>query len=108
MMLDTSDGSKSPLMLNLLKPSPYKSALAERLAKQRAAAAAAAIGLDSAMKATAAGDSSHKTPVQKTRRDTSGHGGAPRTAAPAGPAPPANLPQRPPSADSSNQKDSTR
>src|ERR1700744_416981 len=50
MMLDTSDGSRSPLMLNLMKASPYKSALQERLAKERAKAAAATIGLDSAVK----------------------------------------------------------
>jgi penicillin-binding protein 2 len=50
MMSDTSYGSKSPLYQALHKPSPYKSALAERLAKQRAQAAAATIGLDSALK----------------------------------------------------------
>jgi penicillin-binding protein 2 len=53
MMLDTSNGSKSPLYQALHKPAPYKSALAERLAKQRAQTAAATIGLDSAIKATA-------------------------------------------------------
>ena len=42
MMLDTLAGSRSPLYLNLKKAAPYKSALAERLARQRAAAAAAA------------------------------------------------------------------
>jgi hypothetical protein len=36
MMLDTSDNSKSPLLANLRKPAPYKSALAERLARIRA------------------------------------------------------------------------
>jgi penicillin-binding protein 2 len=76
MMLDTSDNSKSPLMLNLLKPAPYKSALAERLAKQRAQAAAATIGLDSAVKATA--NSSQDTqgtkpaPVRLPKRNDSG------------------------------------
>ncbi|HEV3411412.1 MAG TPA: penicillin-binding protein 2 [Puia sp.] len=40
MMLDTSDNSKSPLLANLRKPAPYKSALAERLARIRAQAAA--------------------------------------------------------------------
>ncbi len=50
MMLDTSANSKSPLYLNLHRTPPYKSALAERLAKQKAAAAAATIGLDSAVK----------------------------------------------------------
>jgi penicillin-binding protein 2 len=49
MMLDTSDGSKSPLLLNLRKPSPYKSALAERMAKLRAQAAASAGRPDSAV-----------------------------------------------------------
>jgi penicillin-binding protein 2 len=70
MMLDTSDGSRSPLMLSLLKPSPYKSALAERLAKERARAAAAAIGLDSAMKASAAGDTVRKHSAPHPRPDT--------------------------------------
>jgi hypothetical protein len=42
MMLDTSYNSKSPLYANLHKPPPYKSALAERLARIRAQAAAAA------------------------------------------------------------------
>jgi hypothetical protein len=50
MMLDTSDDSKSPLMQNLRKPAPYRSALAERLARQKAQAAAATIGLDSVNK----------------------------------------------------------
>jgi penicillin-binding protein 2 len=40
MMLDTSDNSRSPLLANLRKPAPYKSALAERLARIRAQAAA--------------------------------------------------------------------
>jgi penicillin-binding protein 2 len=53
MMLDTSDDSKSPLLQNLRKPSPYRSALAERLAHQKAQAAANTIGLDSAIKTTA-------------------------------------------------------
>jgi penicillin-binding protein 2 len=50
MMLDTLAGSKSPLYLNLHRPVPYKSALAERLAKEKAQAAAATIGLDSSLK----------------------------------------------------------
>ncbi|HVS98735.1 MAG TPA: penicillin-binding protein 2 [Puia sp.] len=112
MMLDTSDGSRSPLMLNLMKPSPYKSALAERLAKERAKAAAATIGLDSAMKVTASGDTG-KRAAPRPRRDTSGHpAGGGNTVAPAGDSsgsggsPPAGRPQRPP--DSPNHKDSTR
>jgi hypothetical protein len=40
MMLDTSDNSRSPLLANLRKPAPYKSALAERMARIRAQAAA--------------------------------------------------------------------
>jgi hypothetical protein len=39
MMLDTSDNSKSPILASLRKPAPYKSALADRLARIRAAAA---------------------------------------------------------------------
>jgi len=59
MMLDSSYGSKSPLYLALHKPSPYKSALAERLARQRAQAAAAARP-DSASRSVTPGDSSRK------------------------------------------------
>jgi len=40
MMLDTSDDSRSTLLANLRKPPPYKSALAERMARIRAQAAA--------------------------------------------------------------------
>jgi len=59
MMLDSSYGSKSPLYLALHKPSPYKSALAERLARQKAQAAAAARP-DSTGRAATPGDSSRK------------------------------------------------
>lgn len=48
MMLDTSFGSKSPLYVNLHKAPPYKSALAERLAKLRARAAAEQSAADAA------------------------------------------------------------
>ncbi|HEY4336235.1 MAG TPA: penicillin-binding protein 2 [Puia sp.] len=64
MMLDSSYGSKSPLYQALHKSSPYKSALAERLAKQKAQAAAATIGLDSAIK------SGTKTPGDTNRPRT--------------------------------------
>src|SRR3984957_532447 len=47
MMLDTSANSRSPLLANLRKPAPYKSALAERLARIRAQAAAQARPADS-------------------------------------------------------------
>jgi penicillin-binding protein 2 len=40
LMLDTSDNSRSPLLANLRKPAPYKSAVAERLARIRAQDAA--------------------------------------------------------------------
>jgi hypothetical protein len=73
MMMDTSDGSRSPLMLNLHKPSPYKSALAERLAKQKAQAAAAAIGLDTVVKANAGsmpGDSGRSHAPRPLHRDS--------------------------------------
>src|ERR1700754_1187173 len=59
-MLDTSENSKSPLFLNLRKPSPYKSALAERMARLRALAAASEAKQDSARKA-ANSDSGGKT-----------------------------------------------
>ena len=94
MMLDSSYGSKSPLYQALHKPSPYKSALAERLAKQKAQAAAATIGLDTAIKANAGrlpGDTSRPRPP-KPRRDS-------------GAAPPARRPQ--PNPDSTKKIDST-
>jgi hypothetical protein len=52
MMLDTSDNSHSPLLANLRKPSPYKSALAERMARLKVQAAAATIGIDTLAKAS--------------------------------------------------------
>ena len=52
MMLDTSEDSRSPLLANLHKPSPYKSALAERMARLKAQAAAATIGIDTLAKAS--------------------------------------------------------
>jgi hypothetical protein len=48
MMLDTSYGSKSPLYVSLHKVAPYKSALAERLAKLRDRAAAEQTAADAA------------------------------------------------------------
>jgi penicillin-binding protein 2 len=98
MMLDTSDGSRSPLMQNLLKASPYRSALAERLAKERAKAAAATIGLDSAVKATA--DSNIRRNVTRPKKD-SGSAHVPAVGSP---------PARPPAKPDSNihHNDSTR
>jgi penicillin-binding protein 2 len=99
MMLDTSDNSRSPLMQNLRKPSPYRSALAERLARERALAAPSATGADSVTKPTGgAGDSNRKgTFPPGVRKDSS------RRQPPERPKP------RPaPTADSSKQKDSTR
>jgi len=94
MMLDSSYGSKSPLYQALHKPSPYKSALAERLAKQKAQAAAATIGLDSAIKsgANSPGDSNRPRSPRPPRSDT-------------GAKPAARKPQ--PNLDSIKQKDST-
>jgi penicillin-binding protein 2 len=86
MMLDTSDGSRSPLFLNLRKPSPYKSALAERMARLKAHSAAAArpdsarrvvSGVDSSRKrfsgspggSAGSGDSVRK-PVQRPKKDS--------------------------------------
>jgi penicillin-binding protein 2 len=96
MMMDTSSGSKSPLYLNLHKAAPFKSALAERLAKQKAAAAAATIGLDSTLKSSgnAIPDSQRRpaSPPRPVHSDS-----------------PALRPRRPtPSADSSTQKDSSQ
>jgi hypothetical protein len=72
MMLDSSYGSKSPLYQALHKPSPYKSALAERLARQKAQAAAATIGLDSALRsgANSPGDSNRPRTPKPPRSDT--------------------------------------
>jgi penicillin-binding protein 2 len=95
MMLDTLAGSKSPLYQALHKPSPYKSALAERLAKQKAQAAAATIGLDSAIKSSAGappGDSIRPRTPKPPRKDS-------------GASPPVH--RAPPKPDSNKQKDST-
>ena len=72
MMLDSSAGSRSPLYQALHKASPYKSALAERLAKQKAQAAAATIGLDSAIKsgANSPGDTNRQRLPKAPRRDS--------------------------------------
>lgn len=97
MMQDTSDNSRSPLMVNLHKPSPYKSALAERLARQKAQAAAAAIGLDSTLKAgpgaSRADSGTRPHPPKPSGRDS----GMRSTARRAAPDP----------ADSAKQNDST-
>jgi septal ring factor EnvC (AmiA/AmiB activator) len=92
MMLDTSYNSKSPLYASLHKSLPYKSALAERLAKlraqaaaeQRAADAAAAQSPDSDRKIPSAhpADSIKRTrlprpPVKKDSSDTTGGSGKP-------------------------------
>jgi hypothetical protein len=106
MMLDTSDNSKSPLMLNLLKPAPYKSALAERLAKQRAQAAAATIGLDSAVKASASQDSQAIKPAPVRPQKKNDSGSTPQPAVHQAPTPPVHQVPRPP--DSSTHKDSTQ
>ncbi|HEY6899009.1 MAG TPA: penicillin-binding transpeptidase domain-containing protein, partial [Puia sp.] len=68
-MMDTSEGSRSPIYLALHRPSPYKSAVAERLAQRRAQAAASEAHQDSAQKAVQAPDSTKKTP-QPRRRDS--------------------------------------
>jgi penicillin-binding protein 2 len=96
MMMDTSYGTKSPLFLNLHKAPPFKSALAERLAKQKAAAAAATIGLDSTIKSSGSQTpDSQRRPAPSPRplhRDSNA-------------LPP---PRVTPSPDSSTQKDSTQ
>ncbi len=92
MMLDSSYGSKSPLYQALHKPSPYKSALAERLAKQKAQAAAATIGLDSSIKASASGDTNRPRTPRPAHRDS---------------AAPPPVRRSPPNPDSLKQKDST-
>ena len=69
MMLDTSDNSKSPLFINLRKPSPYKSALAERMARLRAQAVVAEVRMDSSRK-TAPPDSVKKLSPPARHRDS--------------------------------------
>jgi len=96
MMLDTSEGSRSPLLANLHKPSPYKSALAERMARLKAQAAAATIGLDTVVRASGSpvpGDTTHRSPAAARTKDTTGKPRQP---------PPRKTP------DSSQLKDSTR
>jgi hypothetical protein len=78
MMLDTSFGSKSPLLLNLKKVMPYKSALAERMARLRAAAAASAPA-----PATPLPSDSN---VHRPAADTNGQDQTPVRRAPASPA----------------------
>jgi penicillin-binding protein 2 len=92
MMLDTSYNSKSPIYANLHKAVPYKSALAERLARLRAQAAAEQHAADAA--ALPSADSGGKTlsarpadsikrqhpprpPVKKDSSDTTGGSGKP-------------------------------
>ncbi|HXB95457.1 MAG TPA: penicillin-binding protein 2 [Puia sp.] len=85
MMLDTSDGSRSPLMANLRKASPYKSALAERLARLKAQAAAATIGLDSVVKATGVSgppDTAPKSPPPARKKDSASRVSHPPVAQP--------------------------
>jgi penicillin-binding protein 2 len=79
MMLDTSDGSRSPLFLNLRKPSPYKSALAERLARLKAQAAAVSRP-DSAVRTTP-DTGRKKLPVPRPKKDTTVKPDAPPPAA---------------------------
>ena len=78
MMLDTSEDSRSPLLANLRKPSPYKSALAERLARLKAQAAAATIGIDTLAKASGGAansppspDTAPKPPPAARKKDSS-------------------------------------
>ena len=114
MMQDTSGDSKSPLYINLRRTAPYKSALAERLAKQKAAASAAAAAAAAANPVQPQGDSGRKAPAPGQTAPASGpaivpkkdSGTNPVRRPPAGgsPAPPAPSPKT----DSSIHKDSTR
>ena len=108
MMMDTSYGSKSPLYINLHKAPPYKSALAERLAKQKAQATAAANAAAAAAQAAAAShpsDSGSHTaipgrPVDSARK--------PRTLRPPDSTKKNPPPQTAPPKKDSTSKDSTR
>jgi penicillin-binding protein 2 len=60
-MQDTSDNSKSPLLANLRRTPPYKSALAERLAKIKAQAAAEQRAADAAANAANAANPGNAT-----------------------------------------------
>jgi len=102
MMVDTSDGSRSPLLVNFHRPVPYKSALAERLAKQRAQAAAAARP-DSASRVAPQGDS--------TRKRSSAPAGSGDSAKKPAPRPKKDTtvkPVTPPAGADGTHKDSTR
>jgi hypothetical protein len=85
MMLDTSDNSRSPLLANLRKPAPYKSALAERLARIRAAQAAAQQGTADSSQRPSPQTSSGDTVVRRrTPRPAKRDSSAPHDAEPAG------------------------
>jgi penicillin-binding protein 2 len=107
MMLDTSENSRSPLLANLRKPSPYKSALADRMARLKAQAAAATIGIDTLAKASGpAGspgppDTAPKSPPAGGPDPSQRRRPSPTTDSSANP-----IPGRP--ADSSNQKASNQ
>jgi penicillin-binding protein 2 len=66
-MLDTSDNSQSPLFRNLRKIPPYKSALAERLARASARSATSGARYDSSGKTSPKADTSQP---RKTTRPT--------------------------------------
>ena len=70
MMMDTSDNSKSPILANLRKPAPYKSALAERMARIRAAAAQQRAA-DSSQQQAPVADTIKKRPPRPVRKDSS-------------------------------------
>jgi penicillin-binding protein 2 len=85
MMLDTSDNSRSPLLANLRKPAPYKSALAERLARIRAAQAAAQQGTADSSQRPSPQTSSGDTVVRRrTPRPAKRDSSSPHDAEPAG------------------------
>jgi hypothetical protein len=81
LMLDTSDDSRSPLLANLRKPSPYKSALAERMARIRAQAAAQQPAADSGQPAPANDTVVRRRTPRAPRKDSS----APSDALPVSP-----------------------
>ena len=90
MMLDTSFGSKSPLLLNLKKVMPYKSALAERMARLRAAAAANAAAQPPAVNPATPLPSDSNVHRPARQPDTNGQNRAPVRQAPS----PALLPKK--------------
>jgi len=110
MMMDTSYGSKSPLYANLHRAVPYKSALAERLAKIKAQAEAEQHAADAAASAARAQDSGRTQDAGRSKDSgRTPDSGTPRPVAPrvTPPAAPPVSPVRPRTTDSGRKAQSS-